>query len=241
MQLFPTDRLKVELWMVNGWQTYGMFNEMPGLGYQLQWRPHEWANLVSSSYVGWDTPNAPGRLRFHTDNSAVIRYVERKTAKGIGRAAFSFTADLGFEDGAGVVPFGGDSLTPAQHFISTMVYNRLWFGTKRRWGWTLGGGFINNPGRYLALLPAGNGVLTQEPGDPFFGWDASTCVQFMPNEHITLGVEYVTRHTDTPYFSGPGGVTSPNGWNAPLGDPNGYAADLVKDEDRVILSMILRF
>ncbi len=241
VQLFPTDRLKVELWLVNGWQTYGMFNEQPGIGYQVQWRPREWASILSSSYVGWDTPNAPGRMRFHTDNSAVIRYVERKGAKGISRAAFSLTADLGFENGAGVVPFGGDSLTPEQHFISAMCYNRLWFGTERKWGWTIGGGFINNPGRYLALLPAGNGVLTQNPGDPFFGWDASTCVQYMPNEHITIGLEYVTRHTDTPYFSGPGGVTSPNGWNAPIGDTSGYEADLVKDEDRVILSMIFRF
>ncbi|MBL7939353.1 MAG: outer membrane beta-barrel protein [Flavobacteriales bacterium] len=240
-QLFPTDRLKVELWVVNGWQTYGMFNEMPGLGYQIQWRPHEWLNLVSNTYVGWDTPDTPGRLRFHTDNSAVVRYVERKGAKGVSRAAFSLTGDLGFENGAGVVPFGGDSLTPEQHFISAMGYNRLWFGPERRWGWTIGGGFINNPGRYLALLPAGNGVLTQAPGDPFFGWDASTCVQYMPNDHITVGLEYVTRHTDTPYFSGPGGVTSTNGWNAPIGDPNGYVADLVKDEDRVILSLIFRF
>jgi hypothetical protein len=24
----------------------------------------------------------------------------------------------------------------------------------------------------------------------------------LPSEHLTLGVEYVTRHTDTPYFSG---------------------------------------
>lgn len=241
VQLFPTDRLKVELWLVNGWQTYGMFNEQPGIGYQVQWRPREWASILSSSYVGGDTPNAPGRMRFHTDNSAVVRYVERKGAKGVSRAAFSFTADLGFEDGAGVVPFGGDSLTPEQHFLSAMFYNRLWFGTERKWGWTIGGGFIDNPGRYLALLPAGNGVLTQNPGDPFFGWDASTCVQYMPNEHLTIGLEYVTRHTDTPYFSGPGGVTSPNGWNAPIGDPSGYKADLVKDEDRVILSMIFRF
>lgn len=241
VQLFPTDRLKVELWLVNGWQTYGMFNEQPGIGYQVQWRPREWASILSSSYVGWDTPNTPGRMRFHTDNSAVIRYVERKGAKGISRAAFSLTADLGFENGAGVVPFGGDSLTPEQHFLSAMFYNRLWFGTECKWGWTIGGGFINNPGRYLALLPAGNGVLTQNPGDPFFGWDASTCVQYMPNEHLTIGLEYVTRHTDTPYFSGPGGVTSPNGWNAPIGDPSGYTADLVKDEDRVILSMIFRF
>ncbi|HEY0975828.1 MAG TPA: outer membrane beta-barrel protein [Flavobacteriales bacterium] len=241
VQMYPSDRLKVELWLVNGWQTYGMFNEMPGLGYQVQWRPKEWVSILTSSYVGWDTPNNTARTRFHTDNSAVVRYLNRPGSKGISKAAFSVTGDLGFESGGGVVPFGGDSLTPEQHFLSAMVYNRFWFGTRQHWAWTIGGGAINNPGRYLALLPAGNGVVTQNPGDAFSGWDASTGLQFMPNEHLTIGLEYVTRHTDTPYFSGRGGVTSPNGWNAPIGDPTGYVADLVKDEDRVILSMMVRF
>lgn len=240
-QFFPSDKLKVELWLVNGWQTYGMFNEMPGVGYQVQWRPKEWASILSSSYVGWDTPNNTDRMRFHTDNSAVIRYMNKPGSKGISKAAFSLTGDLGFENGGGVVPFGGNGLKPAQHFLSAMFYNRFWFGRQQHWAWTFGGGTINNPGRYLALLPAGNGVVTQNPGDPFSGWDASTGVQFMPNEQMTIGLEYVTRHTDTPYFSGRGGVTSPNGWNAPIGDGTGYQADLVKDEERIILSMMVRF
>lgn len=54
-------------------------------------------------------------------------------------------------------------------------------------------------------------------------------------------MEYVSCHTNVPYFSGRGGVTSPNGWNAPIGDPAGYTADLVTDEDRIILSLIVRF
>lgn len=241
VQLFPSDRLKVELWLVNGWQTYGMFNELPGMGYQIQWRPREWASLLASSYVGWDTPNNQERLRFHTDNSAVIRYLDRPGSKGVSKAAFSLTADLGFESGGGVVPFGGDSLTPAQNFLSAMLYHRLWLGKSGKLAWTIGGGVIDNPGRYLALLPTGSGVVTQNPGDPFFGWDASTGLQYMPNEYLTFGLEFVTRHTDTPYFSGRGGVTSPNGWNAPIGNPNGFVADLVKDENRIIVSSIFRF
>lgn len=241
LQMYPTDKLKIECWLVNGWQTYGMFNEMPGVGYQVLWRPKEFVSIVSSSYVGWDTPDNKRRTRFHTDNSAVIRYFQQKGGRFISKAAFSITADLGFENGGGVRPFNGDSLRPAQHFISGMIYHRCWFGPKERWGWTIGGGFIDNPGRYLALLPAGNGVVTQNPGDEFTGWDASTCIQYMPNEHLTIGLEFVTRHTSIPYFSGRGGVTSPNGWNAPIGDPSGYPADLVKDENRIILSSIFRF
>ena len=241
LQVFPTDKLKVEFWLVNGWQTYAMFNSLPGIGYQIQWRPKEFISITSSSYVGWDTPNKPNRIRFHTDNSAVIRYYQNLTNRYISRAAFSLTADLGFENGDGVVPFNGNTLSPAQNFISGMFYNRLWFGKQQKVGWTLGGGYINNPGRYLALLPAGNGVLTQNPGDPFKGWDASTTLQFMPNEYLTFGAEFVTRHSTVPYFSGHGGVTSPNGWNAPIGNSNGFIADLVKDENRIIVSSIFRF
>ena len=240
VQTFPTDHLKLEYWLINGWQTYGMFNEAPGAGVQMQWRPHEWISVLASAYGGYDTPNTPDRFRFHSDNSLVLRY-RNKHPGPVPKAAFSLTADIGFENGGGVVPFHGDTAKPAQNFLSGMFYNRLWLGQREHWAWTLGGGYINNPGRYLALLPTGNGVLTQNPGDAFEGWDASTCVQFMPNEQLTLGLEYVTRHTSVPYFSGRGGVTSPNGWNAPIGDPSGYVADLVKDEDRIILSMIMRF
>lgn len=241
LQMYPTDKLKIELWLINGWQTYAMFNELPGMGYQIQWRPREWASISSSSYVGWDTPNNTDRMRFHTDNSAVIRYLNKPQSKVITKAAFSLTGDLGFENGGGVVPFNGTAATPAQNFLSYMFYNRFWLGKKQQFAFTCGGGYINNPGRYLALLPAGNGVLTQNPGDKFEGWDASANMQYMPNEHVTFGLEYVTRHTNVPYFSGHGGVTSPNGWNPPIGNPTGYVADLVKDEDRVILSAIFRF
>lgn len=240
-QLFPTDRLKIELWLINGWQSYGMFNEMPGMGVQLQWRPQEWCSLLGSSYVGWDTPNNQKRMRFHSDNSVVLRYINRANTKGVSKAACSFTFDIGFEDGGGVNAFRSTPTSPAQYFISGMVYNRLWLGKEQHWAWTMGGGFINNPGRYLALLPPGNGVLTQNPGDPFKGWDASTNLQYMPNEFLTFGLEFVSRHTNIPYFSGRGGVTSPNGWNPPVGDPSAYPADLVKDENRIILSAIFRF
>jgi hypothetical protein len=240
MQLYPSEKLKIELWLVNGWQSYGMFNEMPGIGYQLLWRPKEWASIVTSSYVGWDTPLNKQRTRFHTDNSAVIRYINLSESV-ISKAAFSFTFDLGFENGGGVHPFNGTEDEPAQNFISAMIYNRFWFGKEEKLAWTIGGGYINNPGRYLALLPPGKGVLTQNPGDPFEGWDLSTGFQYMPNEFNTFGIEFVSRHTNTPYFSGPGGLTSPDGWNPPIGSSESFNADLVKDENRIILSSIFRF
>ncbi len=236
-QIFVNDRLKIEPWLVNGWQTYGMFNEAPGVGAQVLWRPEEWISIVSNNYVGFDTALNPGRMRFHSDDSVQIRYYNHP-GKALSKAAFSVTQDLGFESGDGVSPFGSNG-KPAQNFISGMLYHRMWFADDRV-GWTVGGGYIHNPGRYLALLPTGNGVLTQNPGDKFDAWDVSTTVQYMPTEFNTFGLELVHRRSNVPYFSGHGGVTSPNGWNAPIGDPTGYQADLVKQETRLIFSHIFR-
>ncbi|MBX2907543.1 MAG: outer membrane beta-barrel protein [Taibaiella sp.] len=244
VQTFPTDRLKVEYWIVNGWQTYAMANGVPGLGVQIDYRPREWLKVLASAYYGHDAALYPTRSRFHSDNSVIVRYCNRP-GRFLRRGAFSVTGDIGFENGAGVRPFNDDpgSGVRAQNFLSYMVYHRWWLGKEGHFAWTVGGGQLHNPGRYLALLPAGAGVLTQNPGDQLDCWDASTGVQFMPNDHVTFGIEYVERHASAPYFSGHGGVTSPNGWNDPIGNPStpGWAPDLVKDEHRVILSMITRF
>jgi opacity protein-like surface antigen len=179
VQTYPTDRLKLEYWLINGWQTYGMFNEVPGVGFQTVYRPNESLSLMGSAYLGFDTPLSPRRARFHSDNSVLVRY-HHAPDRAITKAAFSVTVDIGFESGDGVTPFGGKG-GPAQNFISWMLYHRVWFGHDR-FGWTVGGGYISNPGRYLALLPTGAGVLTQNPGDPFVAWDVSTALQYMPNE-----------------------------------------------------------
>jgi len=34
IQIFPSDKLKIEPWLVNGWQSFGMFNHSPGGGVQ---------------------------------------------------------------------------------------------------------------------------------------------------------------------------------------------------------------
>ncbi|MFT3885109.1 MAG: outer membrane beta-barrel protein [Flavobacteriales bacterium] len=154
VQAFPTDRLKVELWLVNGWQSYAKYNNGPGLGFQFLYRPHEWLQLISNNYYGHDTQDKPGRLRFHTDNSIEVRYLNRSD-KGLTRAAFCMTGDLGFEQGEGVNGLSNsDTKGPAQYFFSGMAYHRLWFA-KGHMAWTVGGGFMQNPGRYLVLYPTG--------------------------------------------------------------------------------------
>jgi hypothetical protein len=91
-------------------------------------------------------------------------------------------------------------------------------------GLTLGGGQINNPGRYLVLIPPINGetaatasvnspYFTFNPGDPFKAWDTSATFDYMPKQWITFRFEGDYRHASVPYWSGAAGVTPPPGTN----------------------------
>ena len=39
VQIYPNQHLKIEPWLINGWQSYGRFNHRPGVGGQILWRP----------------------------------------------------------------------------------------------------------------------------------------------------------------------------------------------------------
>ena len=256
IQIFPTKYLKIEPWIINGWQSYGKFNSMPGLGTNVTWQPNGNIKLLTNDYYGTDTGGLPKRHRFHSDNSLLVRYYENPGEAGISRAAFTMTADLGFEKGAGVNGFSsGDSLHgPAQYFASAMFYNRIWFA-KGKIAWTIGGGFMTNPGRYLVLYPTGqasplpdpnNPVKTEgafpfsaNPGDKFTGWDISSNIDFMPNQSLTFRVEFVHRQANVPYFAGRGGVTSQTGYSTSQLDPS-WRPDLVKSESRIIFALLFR-
>jgi hypothetical protein len=50
IQWWPTQNLKIEPWLINGWQSYGKYNSHPGLGGQILWIPNEDFKLVLNSY-----------------------------------------------------------------------------------------------------------------------------------------------------------------------------------------------
>lgn len=244
LQLFPSDRIKVEFWVVNGWQSYARYNQAPGLGFQFNWRPVEAMSIVTNGYAGYDTPHEDGRLRLHSDSSFLLRYYQNTGNAWVNRAAFSVTADIGGEHGDGVT-FTGRPGAPAQYFVGAMAYHRIWFA-QDLFALTVGGGFINNPGRYLVLSPnpgvANNpgsaNVFQFEAGKPFTGWDASATFDWMPSDYITFRLEVVTRGTNVAYFAGRGGVTSPDGWyDTPTA---GFTPNLVKNETRLIGAMMVR-
>ena len=256
LQIFPTKHLKIEPWLINGWQSYGRFNAMPGVGGNITWCPNNNFKLLTNNYYGTDAAGIPERKRFHSDNSVLWRYYHKPNSNGITKMAFSLTADVGAEKGGGVNGFkNGDSTQgPAQYFVSTMFYNRVWFA-KNKLAWTLGGGFMNNPGRYLVLYPTGQASPLPNPlnptqtagafpfsanvGDQFSGWDCSTNIDFMPTQNLTFRIEAVHRRASVPYFAGKGGVTSQTGYSNVALDPN-WKPDLVKSETRIIWALLFR-
>jgi hypothetical protein len=218
IQWFPTNKLKIEPWVINGWQSYNKFNGHHGLGGQILYRPYEWLSMVFNNYGnGTDALGVPGRSRIHTDDSVEVRYYNKPDSPGVSKMAFSLTGDLGCEYGGGVTCHGGKG-GPKQAFLGWMLYDRTWFG-KDKYALTLGGGQMNNPGRYLTLLPPINGAdavsgspyFTENPGDKAHMWDSSVNLQWMPKAYITWWAEAVYRHSDVPYWTGRDGITPPGG------------------------------
>ena len=255
VQMFPTNHVKIETWLINGWQSYGRFNKQPGVGANITYMPNSNIKLLTNDYYGSDAATIPGRKRFHSDNSFLMRYYKNTASKGISQAAMSLTFDIGSEKGGGVNGFKtGDSAKPAQYFLSAMFYNRIWF-YKNKFALTVGGGVMKNPGRYLVLYPTGqasplpnpdNPTQTEgafpfsaNPGDKFSGYDFSGGLEYMMNQSISIKGEFVHRHANVPYFAGKGGVTSPTGYTfTPL--PADWRPDLVKNENRVIFALLFR-
>jgi len=249
VQIFPNEHLKIEPWLINGWQSYGRFNHRPGIGGQILWRPNGWFSFVGNQYLlGEDTLGVPGRVRYHTDDSIQVKYYD-KPGKMLDRMAFSLTGDMGCEHGGGVSCAGDSAKGPKQSFLGYMIYNRFWFH-KDFYAFTVGGGQINNPGRYLVLLPPINGAtaasgtpyFTENPGQPFKAWDVSATFDYMPSQYITFRMEYNHRAANVPYFAGPGGVTPPGGNTGTPGSlVPGWAPDLVRSENRIIGAMLVMF
>jgi hypothetical protein len=261
VQIFPTEKLKIEPWFINGWQSYGRFNSRPGFGGQILWRPNGNISIVANNYgAGADTLGNPLRTRYHTDDSIQVKYYDRP-GNFIDKMAFTITGDAGCETGGGV-SCTGNGKAPKQSFLGFMAYNRWWV-KKDLYAFTLGGGKINNPGRYLVLLPPINGAtaatgtpyFTENPGDPYKAWDTSATFDYMPSQYITFRWEYNYRAANVPYFTGHGGVTPPGGntgnpgalvclpgfANCSGSPSNTWYPDLARTESRVNFALLVKF
>jgi putative OmpL-like beta-barrel porin-2 len=255
-QIYLSEKLKIEPWFINGWQTYGKPNGRPGIGGQIKWAPNGWMTIISNNYgVGSDDVGFPTRRRIHTDDSLEVKYYDNKEHL-FDKAAFTATFDMGCEYGGGVSCYGDHAGGPKQSFVGGMFYNRVWFHNDL-FALTVGGGAMNNPGRYLTLLPPINGAtefsgtpyFTQNPGDKFKAWDATVTFDYMPKDYITFRWEVDRRASSVPYFAGAGGVT-PTCPTAPLvlnicGAPGsvvpGFTPDLRSSETRINMALLVKF
>jgi hypothetical protein len=271
VQWWPTQHLKIEPWLINGWQSYAKFNSKPGFGGQILWMPDDSLKLVFNTYsVGQDnlncqsggngirgtidvlcTPQNGGNplasagslvgggppinyahvTRVHEDDSVVWKYFDARGlgGEGLSKMALSYTVDVGCQYGGGINCTHGPN---KDNFLGMMIYNRAWFHNDL-YAVTVGGGFMNNPGRYLALTPPINGAtaatgspyFTQQPGQKLYQWDTQLNFQYMPRDWITWWTEATFRHSNVPYWSGSGGVTPPGGNNGSPGSCVGGGAD----------------
>ncbi len=257
IQYFPSTKVKIEPWIINGWQSYARYNGHGGLGGQIIYRPNAKLHFNFNNYgMGEDDAGYPGRSRVHADYTSQYKVYDNPK-KFFDKFAWTMTGDLGCEYGGGGPSFAtingtlnqkGDSPlmgttdtynggvrchgsqaktgVPKQMFAGWMSYTRFWFDHDRH-AFTLGGGQMNNPGRYLTLVPSINGA-TATTGTPYYTENANDRAQmhdgtitydYMPSQFIVFRLEEAYRYSDTPYWTGRGGVTPPGGNN---GNPADY-------------------
>ncbi len=107
--------------------------------------------------------------------------------------AFSFTADAGCQYGGGITCHGGPNKSS---FLGWMGYHRFWWD-KDLFAVTLGGGQMNNTGRYLTLLPpidgawaaVGSAYFPELPGSTAKMYDGTLTFHYMPKAvyHVVGG------------------------------------------------------
>lgn len=228
VQIFPTDKIKIEPWVMNGYQTYGKWNKNSSVGLSNYYRPRESLGFVANFYLGTDTKDDPNRKRFHHDDSILYRYYNRPTAAGISKMAFSLNSHIGTQFG-GINPFPGRK----EYMLGSSFANRIWFNHDHL-AFSVRAEGVTNPGRYLALPPTPTGFL---PGPDQYSlklWDLTSTFDILPTDFLAFRLEFISRHSNVPYFAGPGGTTSPDGWQGTLGN---FVPDLVKHENRMTFSI----
>ncbi len=126
IQIFPNPHLKIEPWIINGWQSYGSANSRKGLGGQIKWTPRPWVNS-SPTITGWDTMICTYRTGGASIPTTALRSSISTTWTDSRQDGVSFTGDLGCEFGGGVSCHGNTTGGPKQSFVGYMIYHRIWF------------------------------------------------------------------------------------------------------------------
>jgi hypothetical protein len=227
-QIFPTRNLKVELWLVNGWQTFGQWHEGRAGGFFVNWRPREWLSLVTSFYSGQEVMSDPGSVRAYSDNNVQLLYYRGHGKHRIHSAALSFTADGGYQ--SRTPPALGGVMAGAS--LANRISWTSWLATTIR-----GDIFYDQRGALIQRFPIGDPYALPSDGSYLLG-GVSITQDVLPGPWTLFRLEYSHREANQPYFSGHRGITGPSGVQSAF-DPT-FVPDLQKRDDRLIVNATLR-
>jgi hypothetical protein len=221
-QYFPTDRVKIEPWLMNGWQSYGKWNYAPSGGVALRWSPTESLTGIGNFYVGTDTQGVAENVRFHHDDSILYRYYDDPRASFISRSAFSLNSHVGFQSGGAGQPPAGRA-----YVVGSSLVHRTWF-SQNHLALAVRGEVYSNPSRYLEQYPP-PGFQTGPGTKALEMWGLTGTFDIMPNDFFALRFEASYRRANAGYFAGPAGTTSPSGYQPALVPPE-FTPDAVNDQ-----------
>jgi hypothetical protein len=229
-QAYPTARLKIELWVVNGWQSFGQWHEAHGGGLFVNWRPQDWLSLASAFYVGQEVQNDPNAVRYYTDSNLQIKYFSRPKASFLQWMAISAVGDVGYESrgNAPSGPMGGATLS-------------------HRWEWTdqwktsLRVDFLYDATQAISpRFPVG-AIHPFPATNPFAAGGITATLDYWPSPWLVTRLEYSHRIANQDIFSGPGGITGPGGiLPATPAVAATFLPDLRTYDDRLIFNVTLR-
>jgi hypothetical protein len=235
LQFFPTQKLKIEPWLINGWQSYQKFNRGFGTGLSIYYRPSGSIATAYNFYYGNDQRNNPGRNRFHHDHSLLVKLYDNKAAASVSRLALSINNHYGFEQG-GIGPSAKNAF-----MVGSSVVTRLQF-YKNKMGLTFRFSYLNNPSRYLITPPTVQDFLTDstQTTNSIELSDFTTTLDLMPNDFVTFRLEFCNRNASIPFFAGKKSTTSPDGWQNTPDPTNSRQPDLVRSENRLLFGIHFR-
>lgn len=225
-QIFPSQHVKIELWLVNGWQTLGQWHEARAGGYVVQWRPGNHVLLGHAGYIGQDDPKDDSSVRVYTDNYAQLQYFKREHAL-LRSLAIAAVADVGYETHRGTT----DGVMTGYSLTHRAELGSMWAFTAR------GDLFYDKTQALILQLPIDSPYALPDHGS-FLGGGFTATLDFLPSPWIVWRLEVAHRAANIPYFSGHGGITGPNGTASPT--PVLFTPDLRKDDDRILFNVTLR-
>ena len=250
-QLFVQENIKLELWLVNGWQSFGRWHDALTGGYLFNVRHSNWLSLTHTLYAGQEQtrasdPNSQS-FRLYSDNYVQALIFDNLSRAVFQRFALCLVADVGYEfrgptagqvvDGKITAPNGiiaGGSLT------ARIEWTRWLMSTARA------DLFYDHSAAVVLPLPLGSPYALPGNGsstNPFewLGGGLAATIDVRPSPWLVLRLEYAHRIANQPYFSGPGGITGPNGI-PPIDQAaqNAFIPDLRTTDDRVIANVTLR-